>query len=544
MPVDFYNEYIDPWRLSEPDYESALHDFLRRKYAGVHFDLIATIAGTALGFVSRHGSDLFPGVPVVFGGSGGRNSASELRLGPSFTGLYDILDMRASLDIALQLQPAVKRVYVVSGSSETDRFYETVARQQFQGFETRLSFTYLTGKSLEGLQREVATLPPQSIIYYLTVTQDGAGTEFLPVESAAKIAAAANAPVYSFVEGFLGSGIVGGSLVSEELLGRQTAEVAGRILMGERPEDIPIAEAKINVIVFDWRQLQRWGIDEDRLPSKSIIRYREPTFWELYRWRILVVISICAIQTVLIAALLIQRTRRRRAEHEQHKTNQALEQMTGRLLLLHDEEHRRVAAELHDGLGQSLAIIMNRVTICQRTMSDPEQVKEQLEEISATATSAIDEVREIAHNLRPYQLDRLGLVAAIESMIGRIGDSTSIKVSGDLAQIDGLLSQEAETSLYRIVQEGLSNVVKHSAATTARVEIKKNGTQLVITVQDDGCGISPPSAERNGHSDPGFGLVGIAERVRMLGGSHTIDSGPERGTRLTVRVESSHAAAE
>ena len=280
MPVDFYNEYIDPWRLSEPDYESALQDFLRRKYAGVHFDLIVTIAGTALGFVSRHGSDLFPGVPVVFGGSGGRNSASELRLGPSFTGLYDILDMRASLDIALQLQPAVKRVYVVSGSSETDRFYETVARQQFQGFETRLSFTYLTGKPLEGLQREVATLPPQSIIYYLTVTQDGAGTEFLPVESAAKIAAAANAPVYSFVEGFLGSGIVGGSLVSEELLGRQTAEVAGRILMGERPEDIPIAEAKINVIAFDWRQLQRWGIDEDRLPSMSIIRYREPTFWE------------------------------------------------------------------------------------------------------------------------------------------------------------------------------------------------------------------------------------------------------------------------
>jgi len=314
--------------------------------------------------------------------------------------------------------------------------------------------------------------------------------------------------------------------------------------MGERPEDIPIAEAKINAVAFDWRELQRWGIDEDRLPSKSIIRYREPTLWERYKWRIIGVISLCVVQTILIATLLVQRERRRRAEHEQHKAGKALEQMTGRLLLLHDEEHRRVAAELHDGLGQSLAIIKNRVTICQRIASDPEQVNEQLAEISATATSAIEEVREIAHNLRPYELDRLGLIAAIESMIGRVGDSTSIKVSADLAQIDGLLSQEAETSLYRIVQEGLNNVVKHSAATTARVEIKRDGTQLVITVQDDGSGISPPGAERNGHHDPGFGLVGISERVRMLGGSHTIDSAPARGTRLTVRLESSHVAAE
>jgi signal transduction histidine kinase len=542
--VDFYNEYIDPWRLTQPDYESALRDFLSRKYEGVRFDLIATIAGTAFGFISRHGSELFPGVPVVFGGSGGTSRLGELRLGPGFTGFYDVLDLRASLDIALQLQPGVKQVYVVSGVTETDRFYENLARQQFHDLEQRLSFTYLTGKSLEATQKEVATLPPQSVIYCLIVTQDAAGTRFLPVEWVAKIAASANAPVYSFAEGFLGSGIVGGSLVSDELMGRQTAEVAGRILMGERPEDIPIAEAKITVVAFDWRALQRWGISEDSLPPHSIIRFREPTFWEIYQWRIIGVISLCGVQTMLIATLLVQRAQRRRAERERHTADQTLRLLTGRLLLLQDEERRRVAAELHDGLGQSLAIIKNRVTMCLRTASDREQVKEQLDEISATATSAIEEVREIAHNLRPYELDRLGLVAAIESMLGRVADSTSIQLSAHLERIEGLLSQEAETSVYRIVQEGLNNVVRHSNATTARVEITTNGRQMVITVEDNGSGMSPSAAAHDGHHHRGFGLIGISERVRMLGGTHTIDTAPARGTRLTVRLELSHVAAD
>ena len=162
----------------------------------------------------------------------GERTTSTNCVRSGFTGLYDTLDLRASLDIALQLQPGVQRVYVVSGSSETDLFYEGVARRQFRDLEKRVSFTYLTGKPLEDLQKELATLPPGSIIYGLVVTQDGAGTKFLPVEFLTKIAAAANAPVYSFVEGFLGSGIVGGSLVSEELLGRPTAQVAARVLKG------------------------------------------------------------------------------------------------------------------------------------------------------------------------------------------------------------------------------------------------------------------------------------------------------------------------
>jgi signal transduction histidine kinase len=205
--------------------------------------------------------------------------------------------------------------------------------------------------------------------------------------------------------------------------------------------------------------------------------------------------------------------------------------------MLQDEEQQRVAAELHDGLGQNLAIIKNRAIIGLRDQTSQDQAREQLEEIAATATASIVEVREIAHNLRPYELDRLGLVAAIESMIARVSDSTAIKLSTKLDRIEGLLSPEAETSVYRIVQEGLNNVIKHSKATTARIEIKKNGNQLAIAVQDNGEGIPLPVTEENGNNARGFGLVGIAERVRVLGGSLAVDSEPSHGTAINIRLE-------
>ena len=171
-----------------------------------------------------------------------------------------------------------------------------------------------------------------------------------------------------------------------------------------------------------------------------------------------------------------------------------------------------------------------------RDQTSQEQAREQLEEIAATATASIAEVREIAHNLRPYELDRLGLVAAIESMIDRVSDSTAIKLSANLDRIEGLLSPEAETSVYRIVQEGLNNVIKHSKATAARIEIRKKGNQLAIAVQDNGEGIPLPVTEENDKAK-GFGLAGIAERVRVLGGSLAVDSRPSHGTAINIRLE-------
>ncbi len=218
--------------------------------------------------------------------------------------------------------------------------------------------------------------------------------------------------------------------------------------------------------------------------------------------------------------------------------------LTSRLLMMQDEERRRVAGELHDGLGQSLSIIRNRAMIGLRNDIPEEIVREQLREISAIAAEAMIEVRQIAHNLRPFELDRLGLAAAIEAMIQRVSESTSIVLSTNLEQIDGLLSPEAETSVYRIVQESLNNIIKHSQATAARIEIRKNGNLLALSMIDNGIGIPVSAPGNNTHKSGGMGLAGIAERVRGLGGSIQIDSQPNQGTRINVQLDSTAVATE
>ncbi|MCI0391622.1 MAG: PAS domain S-box protein [Acidobacteria bacterium] len=237
-----------------------------------------------------------------------------------------------------------------------------------------------------------------------------------------------------------------------------------------------------------------------------------------------------------IAGIVEDITERKLVEKELLQSEETLRQLTARLFQLQDEERRRIASELHDSLGQSLAIIKNRAMICLRAGSDPEQVKGQLEEISATAASAIDEVREITHNLRPNELDRLGLVEAIWSMISKVSDSTAIRLSADLDRVEGLFTPEAEMGIYRIVQEGLNNVVRHAEASEARVSIKQVESEVIITVADNGKGMERAEATVNGKGTRGFGLAGIAERARMLGGTCIINSEPGGGTILMVRL--------
>lgn len=197
-------------------------------------------------------------------------------------------------------------------------------------------------------------------------------------------------------------------------------------------------------------------------------------------------------------------------------------------------ERKRIAAELHDSIGQSLAIIKNRAALSLSRPADHERALEQLGEICDAAAHAIDEVREIAYNLRPLQLDQLGLKMSIESLLKK-ASGEGLSVSYDIEGIDGAFAKEQEINLYRIVQEALGNVIKHSEATEARVEIRRVGRSVEVTIRDNGRGFAADGAgAQNGRR--GFGLHGIEERARMLGGHATVQSAPGQGTTVQVRV--------
>lgn len=244
------------------------------------------------------------------------------------------------------------------------------------------------------------------------------------------------------------------------------------------------------------------------------------------------------------------------------RAHAAQEAFSRRLIESQEAERKRIAAELHDGLGQSLAIIRNRALFGLRANSGPDSIREQLERISEQSSQAIDEAKDISYNLRPYLLDRLGLAKALEAMAGKVAAASGVEISFESGEIDGVFSEEAEINLYRIVQESLNNIVKHAEAANAWVSVKRDGQTVTVTVGDDGkgfdiadCGLriadskaggatqlaNPQSAIRSPHSR-GFGLAGIAERARMLGGDLMVHSAPGQGATIKLTLSLKEAS--
>lgn len=246
-------------------------------------------------------------------------------------------------------------------------------------------------------------------------------------------------------------------------------------------------------------------------------------------WRktwFIVLISIAVILAVFVAFRLRVKELERRQFVQQEFSRKLLESQ--------EQERQRIAAELHDSIGQSLLIIKNRAFLALSDLDAPENVKEQLEELSDSATNAIEECREISYNLRPYQINRFGLTRTLEAIFKRISEVSETSTSTELDSIDNLFSAEAEINIYRIVQESVNNIIKHSSATEAKLAIKNRAENVEILIRDNGRGFDQNGVNMNEMGRGGFGLIGIAERVRMLGGSYEIDSG--RGTNIKIRL--------
>jgi ligand-binding sensor domain-containing protein/signal transduction histidine kinase len=222
--------------------------------------------------------------------------------------------------------------------------------------------------------------------------------------------------------------------------------------------------------------------------------------------------------------------KRRIAQLDQARAAQ--EAFSLQLITSQERERKRIAAELHDSLGQRLVIIRNWALLGAGQLARDAPAKEELDEIADTASGAIKEVREIAYNLGPYHLERLGLANTINEMVDRLAQVSNIRFTTDLMQLNGALTSEAEMSLYRITQEALNNMVKHSEATEATVALKREGNRVSLTITDDGKGFSTTSASS------GFGLTGMNERVRLLKGTLDIRSTPGRGTTVEVTMGS------
>ena len=469
--VDYYAEYIDEARFSDPAYQAALRDFLRLKYSGLRIDAVIAVEARAITIVSQSPTPLFPGSPIVFFASSPVPSIANA------TGLVAALDLADTMEFIGELQPEVRHIFVVAGATAADRGYETLARSQFRRFESRFTITYLTALPSRELESRLASLPDDSAIYYLMVNRDGGGDNVHPVGYIDRLAAIANAPMYCWVDSAMNHGIVGGSLKDQtaqlEALGRLTV----RVLSGESADSIPVSSLNLNVRQVDWRQLRRWGISESAVPEGARLLFKEPTVWERYRLYVLGTGALLLAQTSLIVGLLVQRRRRRLAEDQARGSQEALKgsyerirDFGSRLIRAQDTERSRIARELHDDISQQVALLSSDLELLLGGAVTPGHEALMGEAWSRTQQIATS-LHDLSHRLHPAKLRLIGLVAGLQALQREMSRS-DLKVTFTHDKVPASLPPELTVSLFRIAQEAVQNAVKHSKAETVRVHLQ------------------------------------------------------------------------
>ena len=560
--VEFYSESLNVSRFNDADYQDVLRDYFRRKYQRQPVDLIIAVMEPSLDFLLRQADVLFPGVPIVFCGAN-PTDVEGMSLPENVTGVLMKRSFAPTLDIALRLQPATRHVFVIGGTSRFDRQVQAVARRDLQDFNEQLSISWLTELSMQQLLNEVPTLPENSVIYYLTLFADGTGETFIPHEALTRIARVANAPVYVSVDQYVGLGAVGGHVYSVAELGQHAAAMGIRILRGEAPSSMPIASANAYVNLFDWRQLDRWGIDERLLPTDSKVDNRPVSIWYLYKGYILTGAAAFLLQSALLVGLLVSRAQRRRAEVLREQSEQ-------RRLKAEDEVRRQreelahalrvttlgeMTASFAHELGQPLtAIIMNaeaaRHLLAGRASES--EVREALQDVIADATRAAETLRGLRTLFRkePPARQRVDINAAIKDVLRllesemrsrRIRAQFERGAGPDCVLGDAVQLQQVLINLLVNAAEAIS--AGGEAAREIHVETRRPASgRLEILVRDSGIGVAESALEQIFEhfvsSKPqglGMGLAISRSIVEAHGG--TLRATRNEGRGVTMHVE-------
>lgn len=520
--LDFYAEFLDTARWSEGETQAVNCDFLRRKYAQKKPSAIIAVARPAINFVRLYGDELFPGVPIiVYGDSEALHDWEPSR---PVTGALGKVDLEGTVKLILRLQPRTREILVISGASASDLWLQSVAQRQIEGLKKKVKFTYLTGLTVEDLVKTGSRAPDGTAILFLSMLQDSIGNKLLSHEVLARIAREARVPVYNQGATNVGLGIVGGVVFNPESLGQETAQLTLRVLRGERIQDLPVQESKSTVPMVDWRQLQRWKIDEKRLPVGTVVRFREASVWQNYKWYILALLAAMTLESLLIVTLLVESGKRRRSE-------KVLKELSGRLINAAEDERQRLARELHDDFGQRLSLLsVGLGTLQQESSADGTSLHQRLQELGKDMKELAGDVHSLSHRLHSSKLQLLGLAMALRDLCRQISRQHNLDIQLQIGELSSKLSEELSLCFYRIAQEAINNAVKHSHSARIEVKLGQSGERLWMRIRDFGVGFDPTARAY------GIGLAAMRERLRMVGGSLQVKSTPGVGTELIARA--------
>jgi signal transduction histidine kinase len=510
--------------------------------------VVVAAGDTALVFLLANRAQLFPGLPMVHMGVAASAVRNAAPLPSDVLGVPYELDFAANIEEALRLHPGARRVVTVTGTSPVDRGFESRLRQVAPRFEARAAVEFLSGLPHAEVLKRVAALDASSIVFSPGYYKDGGGLTFSPRSSVEAMAAVATAPLYGPFNPFIGTGAVGGVMASFEAMGRQGGEIVNALLGGTAPASLSLPKAMPTALNLDWRQVQRWGIDERSVPDDAVVHFREPTLWQAHRWELLVAAAVFLLQAGLIGLLVFERRRRLAAERATSQSR--ADYAHASRLAVAGEMTASIAHEINQPLG---AILSNAET-AELLLDSGADRRDELRRIVADirrddlrASEVIRRLRALLarHEVQSEPIDLNDAVRDMELLlraeVQRRGMELDIRpaptaqtVLGDRIQLQQVLINLVLNAMDAMAGQG-------AARRTVEVAVQGQAGGSRITVRDQGPGIPAAdlpkvfdsffSTKRKGM---GLGLSIARTLVQAQGGRISAENGADGGALFQI----------
>jgi signal transduction histidine kinase len=548
-PLDLQEHALLTPRFNDPSSDAPFIDYLSSVYQGCPPDIVLSLGAPAAAFVQKHRDRLFPKTPMVLTVVENR-LVDRAALTDNDTVISVQNDFLAAFRNILQVLPDTQTIAVVIGASALEKFWLDELKRELKPLEGRVDVIYYADLSFPEILKKASALPPHTALFWGLMSVDGAGVVQEGDLALRSLHAVANAPIFSFQEAFFNSETVGGPMHSIADTSKQTVNAVFRILSGEKPGNIKIEPIGFAAPKYDWREMQRWGIRESNLPTGSEILFRQPDFWERYRWQIALIAAVILIQTGLISGLLHERRRRRFAEVESRRRLAELAHVNRYSAA--GELTTSIAHELNQPLGSILTNTETAELMLKSSSPDLAEVREILADIRRDDQRASEVIRRLRSMLKktPFEIREIDLNETVREAIGFVAAVTDrrdvdlkftaapneLRVKGDVVQLQQVIVNVIINAMDAILEADprVREVNVSTARSSVQAEIRVGDTGQGITA-DDLKNVFDPFFTTKEHG-MGMGLAIVRTIVEAHGGQISAENQASGGALFTIRL--------
>ena len=544
VPIDFLDHSLLTARVDDDKALAPFVDYLQALYAEKAPDLIVALGAPAAEFVQRYRARLFPNTPMLFTAVEARRVQYD-KLTENDTVAAVAHDFPAAIETILQVLPGTKVIAVVNGASPNEVLWQGVLERELAPLSGRVELRWYNRLSFEEILKDAANLPPHSAIFWHLMSVDAAGVAHEANTALHRLSSAANAPIFSYLDGFFDGSIVGGSMHSVQEGMTIAAAAAIRILNGEKVSDVKVPPTQFKPPRFDWRQMQRFGISDSNLPPGSTIYFREPTLWERYSWQIALIAAVILLQTGLISALLREHRRRRLAEVQSRQRMAELARVMR--FSTAGELTASIAHEINQPLGSILTNAETADAILKSPTPDIGELKDIVKDILQDDRRASEVIRRMRSLLKkaPFELKNFDLNDVIGETLGVLSSLTigrkvelTSSITPDALPILGDRIQLQQVILNLVVNG--TDAMKDTPSESRIVSIRTARVEKFaeLSVSDRGPGI--PEDKLKDVFEPFFtskaeGMgMGLSIARTIIEAHHGHDMGKKPGSRRRV----------